>query len=97
MENRNTGNSPGTPSSSMPHDRHKEEEMGKKPGQQSQGGSSQEWQRDNTADRGRSGGPSSSEQDRKKEGGQSMKEGGQSHSGQSGKAGQSNQSGNQSR
>jgi general stress protein YciG len=65
MEHTNTdGQRSGT--GNMPQDRRKEEEATKKTGQQSQGGSSQDWQRDESAsERGASSG-SADEHDRMK-------------------------------
>ena len=47
MEKTNMGGSaPRSGSGNMPQDQRKQDDMGKKPGQPSPGGSSQDWQRD---------------------------------------------------
>ena len=88
QENTNTGGQ-RSGSGNMPQDRRKDEEAGKKTGQQSQGGSSQDWQRDKAgSERGGSSG-SAEEHDRMKNPGRAGAEQSSGHSAQSGQSGQS--------
>lgn len=102
MENTNTPGS-STPGSSqrsgpgnMPQDRRKDEEAGKKTGQQSQGGSSQDWQRDKV-DPPPSDPASADEHDRLKDAARSGGEQSPGKSGQSGQSKRPDQSSNPSR
>ena len=90
MENSNVGGG----KDQMPQDRRKEQEAGKKAGQQSQGGSSQNWQPHDKSGSQRPGG-SGHEGESNREGRQPASGGQSSQSGQRDQSSRPGQSGNQ--